>query len=59
MSDAEIHRFCLNTEYPEIHKFALEPEAFLEGGKVMALKGIVEQSKKEDKRILLFSQVSS
>lgn len=58
MSDAEIHRFCQNAEYPEIQKFALEPQAFLEGGKVMALKKIVERCLKEGKRMLLFSQVS-
>nr|XP_019012216.1 uncharacterized protein I206_03060 [Kwoniella pini CBS 10737]OCF50997.1 hypothetical protein I206_03060 [Kwoniella pini CBS 10737] len=40
----------------ELRKYALDPELFLEGGKIAALRKIIEKSKAEGKRILLFSQ---
>ena len=58
MSDAEISHFCAESDYDELRKYALEPGTYLEGGKVAALARIIERSKKEGKRILLFSQVS-
>lgn len=54
MSDAEIHNFV--SEHDELEQFALEPEEFLEGGKMLALKEHIERCKKEGKRMLLFSQ---
>ena len=56
MSDAELHRFCITSEFDELQKFALKPEAFLEGGKVEALRRHIERCKAEGKRMLLFSQ---
>ncbi|WWD16642.1 hypothetical protein CI109_101072 [Kwoniella shandongensis] len=56
MSDYEISNFCSTSIEDELRKHALEPTAFLEGGKIVALQNIIESSKKDDKRILLFSQ---
>lgn len=42
----------------ELHKYALDPEVFLEGGKVMAMVKHIERCKAEGKRMLLFSQAS-
>ena len=71
MSDAEIHHFCKTSGYnvrmlvdnqvaandsQEIRKFALKPQAFLEGGKVVALRRHIERCQAEGKRMLLFSQ---
>ncbi|TXT10931.1 hypothetical protein VHUM_01682 [Vanrija humicola] len=54
MSDAEIHAFV--SEHEELQKFALDAEAFLEGGKMKALQQLITRCKAEGKRILLFSQ---
>lgn len=54
MSDAEIHAFV--SEHEELEKFALDAEAFLEGGKMKALQQLIVRCKAEGKRILLFSQ---
>jgi SWI/SNF-related matrix-associated actin-dependent regulator 1 of chromatin subfamily A len=54
MSDAEIHGFV--SEHEELEHFALDPETFLEGGKMRALRAHIDRCKKEGKRMLLFSQ---
>ncbi|WVO18027.1 hypothetical protein L204_105725 [Cryptococcus depauperatus] len=56
MSDFEISNFCSSSEEVELHKHALNPDVFLEGGKVSALIRLVERCKAENKRMLLFSQ---
>ncbi|WWC60156.1 uncharacterized protein I303_102720 [Kwoniella dejecticola CBS 10117] len=56
MSDYEISHFCSSSIEDELRKYALDPELFLEGGKIAALRKIIEKSKSEGKRILLFSQ---
>ncbi|OCF58061.1 hypothetical protein L486_04089 [Kwoniella mangroviensis CBS 10435] len=56
MSDYEISNFCSSSIEDELRKYALEPELFLEGGKIAALQKIIEKCKKEGKRMLLFSQ---
>ncbi|WVQ92027.1 hypothetical protein IAS59_005835 [Cryptococcus gattii] len=56
MSDYEISNFCTSSVEEELHKFALDPEVFLEGGKVMAMVKHIERCKAEGKRMLLFSQ---
>lgn len=54
MSDAEIHAFV--SEHEELEQFALDPENFLEGGKMQALQAHMARCKAEGKRMLLFSQ---
>ncbi|GMK59087.1 hypothetical protein CspeluHIS016_0701020 [Cutaneotrichosporon spelunceum] len=54
MSDAEIHHFV--KDHPDLSKFALDPSAFLEGGKMKALVALIERCKAEGTRMLLFSQ---
>ncbi|WWC87733.1 uncharacterized protein L201_002625 [Kwoniella dendrophila CBS 6074] len=56
MSDYEISNFCSSSVEDELRKYALDPELFLEGGKIAALQKIIEKCKKEGKRMLLFSQ---
>lgn len=56
MSDAEISHFCTESEYDNVQKFALDPEVYLEGGKIAALREIIAKCQKEGKRMLLFSQ---
>ncbi|AFR99038.2 hypothetical protein C343_07023 [Cryptococcus neoformans C23] len=56
MSDYEISNFCTSSVEEELHKYALDPEVFLEGGKVMAMVKHIERCKAEGKRMLLFSQ---
>ncbi|KAK8861446.1 hypothetical protein IAR55_002265 [Kwoniella newhampshirensis] len=56
MSDYEISNFCSTSIEDELRKYALNPTAFLEGGKIAALQKIIQDSQKNDKRILLFSQ---
>ncbi|WVW79997.1 hypothetical protein I302_101970 [Kwoniella bestiolae CBS 10118] len=56
MSDYEISNFCSSSIEDELRKYALDPELFLEGGKIAALQKIIEKCKKEGKRMLLFSQ---
>jgi SWI/SNF-related matrix-associated actin-dependent regulator 1 of chromatin subfamily A len=56
MSDAEISHFCTESEYDNVRKFALAPEAYLEGGKVKAMLDIIAECQKNGKRMLLFSQ---
>lgn len=58
MSDAELHHFCEESDFDNLRKFALSPDAFLEGGKVKALQKHIIRCQKEGKRMLLFSQVS-
>ncbi|WRT65569.1 uncharacterized protein IL334_002514 [Kwoniella shivajii] len=56
MSDYEISNFCSSSIEDELRKYALDPELFLEGGKITALRNHIERCKKEGKRMLLFSQ---
>ncbi|BEJ12769.1 hypothetical protein CspHIS471_0212290 [Cutaneotrichosporon sp. HIS471] len=54
MSDAEIHHFV--KDHPDLSKFALDPSAFLEGGKMKALVALIDRCKADGTRMLLFSQ---
>ncbi|WVQ78767.1 hypothetical protein IAT38_000858 [Cryptococcus sp. DSM 104549] len=56
MSDYEISRFCTESVEDELRKYALDPEVFLEGGKITALIKHIDRCKAEGKRMLLFSQ---
>ncbi|WVQ73693.1 hypothetical protein IAR50_003273 [Cryptococcus sp. DSM 104548] len=56
MSDFEISNFCSSSVEDELRKYALDPEVFLEGGKITALIEIINRCKADGKRILLFSQ---
>ncbi|KAK4687252.1 hypothetical protein P7C73_g2865, partial [Tremellales sp. Uapishka_1] len=56
MSDAEIHHFVTDPDHEELMKFGLDESAFMEGGKVKALRDLLDRCKRENKRMLLFSQ---
>ena len=56
-SDHNIHRFCLTPAYaPYISKYSLDPEPFLNSGKVIKLIELLQQYKKNGDRALIFSQ---
>ncbi|KAI9632463.1 putative Swi2/Snf2-related ATPase, component of the SWR1 complex [Dioszegia hungarica] len=54
--DANLDYVIEDLEYENVQAFSLDPDAFLEGGKVNAMREIIEKAMKEGKRILLFSQ---
>lgn len=55
MTDAELYRFC--NQYKSVRKYAISTDEFLASGKVRALAEILEKAMKDDKRVLVFSQV--
>ncbi|KAF8322128.1 hypothetical protein DL93DRAFT_2162975 [Clavulina sp. PMI_390] len=54
MNDAELQWFC--KQYSSVKKHALDEKVFLEAGKITKLLALLEGYKKENKRVLIFSQ---